>query len=410
MLKRVVMFFLAVFPILDIYCLPFFPQISLGYLSMLLLIVLVALTSRKGVFAPPPKAYVFFWIYVALVGYIYGFGNYKWTAIFPGGITFCLWTFVFLFVLKQFDFTSFRKYYRIIFAICAVVLFIQEYLRITTGIRLIFLLPISLADGTNGALLYLIQAEADRSSTFFREPAHFAVYMLPLLGIELFSSNNNKPFNIWSIFILITLLVLRSGNGFVGAILLVAIRLISILKGSNSIRYVLLLIIVSPIVIWGLSQYMQSEAGESVNDRVENLGTDESSTSYDRLFRGFDFYSRLPLDKQIVGIPQDEITNYIASTGMLSVFNVNTYNDNEDTYLNGIQTILVYYGLIGLVLFLLIYMRYLSRNTVLGLSSVLVFLLLMFVGMNYLSYMMLVCTVLAITEKNNHSIKRKYNL
>lgn len=399
MLKRVVMFFWAVFPILDIYCLPFFPQVSLGYLSMLLLMVLVALTRRKGVFAPPPKAYVLFWIYVALVGYIYGFGNYKWTAIFPGGITFCLWTFVFLFVLKQFEFTSFRKYYRIIFTICAVVLFIQEYLRITTGIRLIFLLPISLADGSNGALLYLIQAEADRSCAFFREPAHFAVYMLPLLGIELFSSNDNKPFNFWSVLIFVTLLVLRSGNGFVGALLLVFIRLITYFKRSTSLRYVLLLIIMAPVVIWGLSRYMQSEVGESVNDRVENLGTDESSTSYDRLFRGFDFYSRLPFDKQVVGIPQDEISNYIASTGMLSVFNVNTYNDNEDTYLNGIQTLLVYYGIIGFVLFLLIYIPLFRNNSILGVSSIVVFLLLMFVGMNYLSYLMLVSTVLAIAEK-----------
>lgn len=403
---KILMFIMALYPILDIYCLPFGPNISIGTYSILLLFILFVLDGERDILGHLPKGFALLWAYIAIHGYVESITNFKIASLLPGGLNFVLWVVMFSFCYRRFNLPIFRKFYRWIFIICSVLLIIQEILRIGTGMRLILLLPLPLVDGLPTDLLYLIQSNLDRSCSLFREPSHFAIFSLPLLAIELFYGDSNKWLSWMSLFIIVTLFVLRSGNGFLGAFVLILIRTLLYFNKASLAQKAFMILVLLPISYFAISQYTNSELGQTVVDRVDNIGTSDESTSYDRLIRGFELYGKLPFGNKIIGIPKDKISYYISSSGMSQAFTKNVINDKEDTYLNGISTILVYYGIIGMLLFVFIYINVIRNNTIMGTSQIILFLLLMFVGQSFLSFFMLLTLIIAM--KNKDTIESGY--
>lgn len=391
------MLLLVLFPILYYYATP----LSNSWGELLLIIYVICQLFTRGKFALKfPKYIIVYWLYCAIALVVLS-NTFKITYLIPGGIS----TFIFFIMLgvllSQGDNSALLKYFRLIFVPIAILFVTQEVSFKVTGSRFCFYLPIS-SDTVNYGDLTFKQLEAvykfnDRSASLFMEPAYFAEFLLVHLVLELFSGDNvDKLYTPWAILICLILLILRSGTGLMGLALLVTIKLLSFYKRKRSKNLIALILIVLPLIYFGSVYYLSTEVGESMMKRSSEL-TDQSGSSYDRIFRGLELFNAMPLLNQCIGIDP-------------SIFRAsNMYNGVEtlkDGMLyNGFQTVLISYGFIGTFLILLVYISIYRKSSILTKSALLLLLLLSWIESLYLTPLMLILTVIAYTSKRQYRNK-----
>lgn len=399
-MKKLLLMLLAIMPILNIYCLPFGPDIPLANL-IILTIAMFGVISGRSHFGKLPKSFIIYWVYIGVAYFILTLNNFKIVNLIPGGLSFFIWAVLLSVYLDIFDIKIFRKYYRIVFTICGSALLLQEFLFFTTGQKFSLLLPLPLSGGMSSQLLKDTQLLLARSSSFFREPSHFAQFALPLLALELFNPRNKNSFiSGYSVFILICLVVLKSGNGFLGMITLIISRLFFYFKEAGIKAKIATLLFVLPLLWFGTIRYTTTESGQEIIGRLSNVGIDEDSESFDRTFRGYILYQILPNDNKIFGISQENLEAFISQSAVSYLFMTNTSDGQNDTYLNGIQYVLVHFGAIGLVLFFYVFISLFVQSNYIGRTMIITFLIIMFVGNVYASHMMLLTFLISYNNLN----------
>ena len=389
--SRVVMLVLSIFPILNYYQGPLF---SYGIWLFVFLIIIKCIREKKINVYFFPKSFIYYWSFLA-VALIIVARPLKITYLIPGGLGFFVWALILGFVIKYFNLFYFRKYARFIVILCGIVIVLQELMFFSVGSRFNFFLRLSneLTIGIPYHELVNSMMYGPRSSALFSEPAHFAQYILPLLAIELFSSRNiGKFLTPFSVFIIFILIVLRSGNGFVGLMLLLIIKTISYFKERGS-KSVLLFLILIPIAVIAFQKYASTEVGSDVLSRTEELENDESSASYIRIFRGYVVYDGMPTMNKLIGTTQENLKQM--NIPMLHIKDDELY----DLYFNGLQNVLIYNGIIGLLFLAFFYYKQGKEGTIMAISEILLLLVLSLLGQVYLSYTMLFCTAIAVTQK-----------
>lgn len=400
-MKNILLMLLAIMPILNIYCLPFGPDIPLANVIIITLAT-CGVISRRMRFGKLPRFFVIYWVYIGVAYFILTLNNFKVVNLIPGGLSFFVWVIILSVYLDAFDLNVFRKYYRVVFTICGVVLLLQEFLFFTTGQRFSLLFPLPLSGGMSSQFLKDTQLLLTRSSSFFREPSHFAQFALPLLAIELFNPRNKNSFiSGYSVFILICLIVLRSGNGFLGMITLIISRFFFYFKESGIKAKLATLLFVVPLLLFSTVKYTSTESGQEIVERFSNVGIDEDSESFDRIFRGYLLYQILPNENKVFGISHENLESFIGHSAIAYLFMSNTADGQNDTYLNGIQHILVHFGAVGLILFFYVLICLYVQSDYIAKTLIITFLIIMFVGNVYASHMMLL-TFLISYNKNKY--------
>lgn len=170
-----------------------------------------------------------------------------------------------------------------------------------------------------------------RPNSFLSEPSYYAIYMFPILAMLL----KNKHYFL-SIFLFITLILSTSSLGIVGGFLILLIYSLvnkSILKfGSILLGIVLLLIVV--IDLFNLHWLLNFNLNKIMNLQ-DNSGI--------RLTGYIDYFSLLPLFNQIIGVGFGQLANYFNS------FNLANYS-------NAFVLILINFGIIGLISYVLYFL------------------------------------------------------
>lgn len=399
--RNVAMFLLAWFPILNIYKSP----LPLGYGSVLVLLLWVVsliqgTTLRRSLSLP--RQYVIFWGWCAVAYFISYLPQLKIGALIPGGFNLFIFSITLGFLLSIFDIESFKKHSKIVVVAAGVILVFQEALYFTTGSRPIFLLPFGqLMDEISVPELIAEQMRMDRSSSLFREPAHFAQYLLPLLCLELFSERNKeKLFTPYSIFIIAILVLLRSGNGFLGLVILLIVKAWTYLKNVRMGTKIMAILIAAPLAFYAVSSYISTEVGSAMLERTNELENDDSAASYIRVYRGYALYSELPFANQLFGINDDRLMQVIPRTSISYLFAGTLTND---TYMNGVQSVMIHQGLIGLLLCVWMYVGFARRRPLQSKMQIWLLLLLSLFGQTFMSNSMLYCTLLCVCYNNKKS-------
>lgn len=239
------------------------------------------------------------------------------------------------------------KAYSIVVYTACLLFVVQEIMFYTTGVRLSGMLPwlpLVYEDISDAYKQYLLIA--NRSSSFFLEPAYFVEFLFPFIAIKLFS--NNKRARLEAIFVSLVVLFSRTGTG---VLLLIIIWGVWFFMGSlqkrTKISVAIIFVIAAAIVI----TYDRSIL--SLYSRVNELDLErgiagESSSGFIRFYRGYLVYAELPFVNKLFGAPLDMINSLIRSNYYFS--------DNKNlTFLNGAQSLLVYYGFFSFIF----YMRHL---------------------------------------------------
>jgi len=355
--------------------------ISFGFLGLLLIVPLIVLFElRIGV--KWAKYFWFYFIYIILTRIFYADGLY-----ISNLFSFSVISFVILTGLsgQYFNLKYAVKIYRKSVLFCVSFFVFQELMFYTVGYRLVGLLPFDIYGNESYDVIKLRLSAISRSSSFFHEPSYFSEYLIPLLAIELFNSKNNKLINISAISISIVLLFLKSGLGIAIMSILWVIWIIYSLKKFSFNKKLIIIFILIPILLLGSFFYIKSEIGDELLLRTEEFGIVDGTTStYVRIIRGYDLYSEFITFNKVFGLNSSfKIQSLIESSSMYNLF------PTDDLSFNSVQSILIYGGFFGLLLFFLHFNYLFRKNTIEGKLLAIAFLLLSLIAAIYLKPTML---------------------
>ena len=395
-MNKFVSLLLVIFPILNIYCLP---GSSWPISYILTILVFMYSLSRKGKLNfKLPCGFKSYWIYISII-YILFAHNFGLGLFIPGGYSFFMWIIFFWLCNNFLDYSEFKKYYRIIFIGCSVAFLFQEFCYYTNGVRPLFMLPLPFY-GVDKLEIITNQMLLDRSSCFFIEPSHFAQFTIPLLAIEIFDNSKNKIINYFSVYIILILLLLQSGNGLVGVLVLLTIRMLTYFRQSKGRYKYLSYLAFIPIALFCVYKYLETEIGNGIMERVSGMGLSEDAEGATRIIKGFLLYLEIPSVNKIFGYHIDAIEDF-ATSSRLSYLFVSKISGEYELYLNGFQHVLIINGIIGMTLFMRVWLGLFVCNNLLSKSLVIIFIILLFISNQYIGQMMLICMLLPYMYKNN---------
>lgn len=379
-MEKLFTIFLILLPVTNIYGCGI-PGVSLG--KLILIVLLMGLFVQKQRFIAPsiPSFWLPFCIWVLVGPFFYLLSD--WFSLNDAIYKFIGVTGFWLtlgYGLKIVDFQYALKIYEKCAFVFSLIFLLQSAVFFATGRNLVFLIPgLPLADATSISDYLAGQSVWDRQCSVFLEPAYFAIYIAIFLCCYL-SQKPEKLFS-WRVFFYIAILLLiRSGNGYFCLIFLFVFfgvfRLRRII--TNKKNLVSLLVLVAALSFFMYSSSQNQEFQDTFN-RVSELDADygEGKTSgFERIYRGYYLFDDLPALSKLIGIGQGNLEAFSQEYHLKSYMNVGLGSDS--LYLNGIQQVLVFSGIIGVCLLLLAILC-------LCWSKHAVYIILMYVALSFMS-------------------------
>lgn len=342
-ISMLAMISLALYPLLCYYVGP--ANISYGQILMMLFVALSIVKHSNNRF-DYPKGYFIFWGYIAVITFLM---SMRPIDIIPGGVNFFVWSLVLGVSSRLYNEAYLRKAMQFVLLASSVVLMYQIVIYETTGVRICAVLPLSsqlsYANLTyQEMVLHQTNSLSNRFSSFFMEPSYFAQYCLCFLVIEMFCcQNRGKLLSKMTIVSVLVLLIIRSGVGLIGLVILGLAKIWSLKKMMKKSHFLVTLFLLIVIGGFAINNFLSSDYVLSLMERSEEFES-ENSSAYYRIVRGFLVFDALPLLNKIIGISSENLLslNNLALSSMAS--------GGSMLYFNGFQTILIRSGITGLLL------------------------------------------------------------
>lgn len=382
MLNKLFTFLLLALPILDVYGIGF-TGFSIGKILLLLVSLILVIKDKLNIKLYFNKFFIILLTLLVIVSFIlnisedwFSIKDYTHKLIAIGGFYFTL-----CLALQYVDWDRALKYYKILVWVCSIFFLIQFSAFYFAEIRIIGIIPhIPLTVELSSAEIIEMQENLSRFTSFFLEPAHFAYYIAIYYIILAFRKENpftNKEF----LFLSLVLLLLQSGNGLMVMGLVVIISTLKILfsrqsKKGRNIFMVLLLFIVGGITF---SHFSNDEAVNKNLDRINevsfNQDNKKGSSGYQRIFSGYTFLSELEQDKLLLGLGLGNQNAYYHTHDMPNFRSEITDAYSQYVYLNSIQLIIAWGGVISLLFFGLYIYGLTKNNTLTGRTMIIAFII-----------------------------------
>lgn len=245
---------------------------------------------------------------------------------------------------------TFIIYEKIVYFLVAI--YLVQIVMNSVGIRISFKVPGLKYGSAYGYLNSEIMGfNGARPSSLFSERAHFAEYITPFIAVCLFSDKIIKRHRlVKAIFFSVVTISTVSGNGII--ILLIEWGLYFIffsnLKGGVKIPVIILAAIV---FAFAYNQLQSNEAYSDIFNRMfaNNTGNEYLHAKADyRIYRGFDLFIKLPMFQKIIGVGYEHMYIFARLNQIESI-----YDSSSQAYefFNTIAQILLYFGIIGFILF-----------------------------------------------------------
>jgi len=393
-LRKLLTLCLILYPITSIYG---FEKISLGMIFILSIIILLIL--KNGIKMEFPKYMGTYAIYMIFTRFLWGLSVNLADIVSLNILTF----FITLgFACKYFDFDFGIRTYRIIGFLASIFFLVQLITLYSFGFGLSGILP-------KVPLTFIPNIETDsyrdfisggfRQSSFLREPAYFAQFLLPILVIELFDKKRKGIHYISALFITLVILLGASGCGFVGLVVIWTSWLFLEFKnGAKGNKILVLFLILSFVFMYGPA-FMLSERGEAITKRIYGVRTmDESSiSSYVRTYRGYYVFDEYNWFEKLFGINNPKLQiEKVKGSPVRFLF-------GNEMYFNGIQSVLILTGFIGFVLLFLSYRSLWVNNSDTIKVLLLLFIVESLIEAIFLNASMLVYLILLYSLHNRKS-------
>ena len=262
------------------------------------------------------------------------------------------------------------------FVFLIVTIYILQYVLILFGTRISFKLPFEFTSSWASLSNQSFFGMNTKPVSLFSERSHFCEYLIPFVGICLYSNLVKKYRLSKAIIVTFCIVLTVSGNGIV----IVAVEWLLyfgfyVYKKSSGKRVAL---IVCGLLLLFFTYYVLSQISEYSNmfDILfinESTGKWAASKADYRVYRGFDIFSQLPVFNMIVGTGYNHAHLFSLKYNIVSVFDRST---QAYEYFSSVTQMLIYSGIIGIVLFSIHFIHFFKESSKAGRGLLFVFLLL----------------------------------
>lgn len=380
-LCKVAMLFLALLPLLHWYDIG--APVGLGEAIMLIFTIIAFVRSKFNV-RLFPKSFYILWAYIAFNWYYNNEINFGLTLL-PGGATFFFFAVICLGSIAFFNLDELYKYMRCV-VMLSIPIFIFQYIMLHTMGNHYCFVPNITGRFTYEGLLYseLVHLHHTTMSpcAFFIEKSYMAYYLVIFLCLELFYGKSRELlFSKFSLLIIFTLLILRSGSGLIGMIIPIIAKCISYYWNRSNLRYIM--IVLAPLFLaFAVYLYIGTEIGATMLERQSEL-TEEGTSGFTRVMHGYMYFDNLDITEKIFGTSIKNLNELIYLS----------YAEKRFA-LNGIQFPLIQLGVVGLVLWIAFYINAILKTPIIAKLSVLTLFVLSSIEVTYLGPYMVMLTVI----------------
>lgn len=279
-----------------------------------------------------------------------------------------------------FDIGLIKKYYRYVLLMVSVLLVTQWVFYYTLGRQIYPIIPnltLNYNDGTNSTqyinstISQILGGYYFRPSSVFIEPAHYALFALPGIILELFEEKLSRGNLIVAAFFSVCAILTTSSMAFVGC---AVCWFLFIIKRKDLWKtkfgwMISMVVIAIPVVSYYLLH--NSAVLTTIGIKLAGLShLSESSSISLRLVRGLQFYRNMGVFQQIWGVGYGNLTAYYIKSGM----NILGYGRiGQVSYMNGFSTILCSFGIVGLLMFFMFLYRMYKKSVLIGRMMIIVF-------------------------------------
>lgn len=394
---KMVMILLIISPVLECYG---WGKFNFAFIVMSLLAVYHLMTNGFRHTKAPKNFFLYLgWWYLSHVLSSSSIGELLPLGLFKIALTYKMF-------IDIFDLDYFMPRYKTVANLIIAYFYVQEIGKLTVGIHLpsvIPALPIAIQEDAQAYIQSSIESE--RSSGFFKEPAVFAQFLLPLLCYELLAKAKNN----WKYiaFLGITLLWSRAGNAMIGLLAVAVCYLFYVIRFQKGAKKFGIIIFGAVFAIGCLAIFMNTDGGQKIKERADSIGMEDTidkgyaGSTFLRMYQGLFIFEEYPRIYKLIGNDHDTyITNKALSSPILSKF----YKQKDFViYFNTLYAVLIYTGYIGLILLILFFRDAWKGNTYCGKSILIVLISLFFISSNFFTQIMTfyLLPTLGMKEINN---------
>ena len=364
-MKDLIALSFAIYPIFTNYG---FGTLNFGFIGAALVLAVAFLNKIQYPFEFPKY-------------FLLHFGVLFFSMIWSGSVAIGLFFVVILLGLfcKYLDFPSLYKWYKRVAIVCCIFSIFQYVVYKTTGTFIY--------GGAIPGLPLNLEYNAERMTrptAFFQEPAYCAQYLLPLFAFEIIGNKlKNKSL---IILLAISLILISSGNGLVGMIVIAFAFIIHIISNYSLLKKITILSATIISLGVGTFYFIQTEDGAKLLERTNELSGNatELSSGFIRIYRGYYVFSALdPIEKTIGINGEEKMNRAIQSSGIWSLFGLN------DKFFNAIQSVMIRSGYLGLIFFLLMLFTSYRRSSYEMKVIIIIYFVLAFIESMYMDWKMM---------------------
>lgn len=219
-----------------------------------------------------------------------------------------------------------------------------QYVQVANG-QLVGQIPLPFLEGGASRVDDLY----DRPHSFFPEPAAYALFML----IPLFFSFYQRKF-IWALIIAIGILASSSTTGL---LLLFFMPIVTIIlsKANKTTKIGGLAVGIVSLVVIVNTDFFEASVTKLI---LESENVEESA----RLSQGLIIVSKMSPEHYVAGVPYATAYEFLKGKGLLGSFVVWGTGDEASVYISSFWNILLRFGVIGLIMYLIIYIKPALQN------------------------------------------------
>lgn len=202
-------------------------------------------------------------------------------------------------------------------------------------------------EATKGVYLVSNGSSSNSFCSFFSEPSHFAMFLLPPLHFLYIYKKRKWYYLAIAIVLFLTIMSTRSGNGIIGLFILSFLDVCYDSEIEKRRKKIILTIIsISLLSIFAISWLIPSFREMYLRLFV---ATEQgySKAGY-RIYRGFTIFFNLPVGNAIYGLGYSQITRFMETNSFVTMFD---YDSGSVEYVNFICQMMIYFGLVGFLTF-----------------------------------------------------------
>lgn len=351
--NKILCFVVAISPILDVYSSRILP---IGIGSFCMLLFLPYMVSRFCNFSRGLSSYSRLMLF-CFIGTVFSFLSCAFNGFSLGDIAtriLVMFSYVMLALVYSHSIDERGRiicYYKVVAVLVSIIMIFQFFCHYVLGTDIFFLLkniPYSQSSLPNFEAYRRTYTNmytySYRPTSVFLEPSHFALYVAPATVLFLKDWLSSRKNIFFAIVISIALVFSTSLTGYFMLFIAWSIMLLELIKKGDAAKTIIIVlgIIVIAYVLFHI-EYRQTFLG-----RLTQITTNENSSAFTRISKGWRTYASLSPLEWFMGIGLGAYDSYVLIHGI---------TDFTFEYMNSLSYVFVSTGLIGGLLFLSFVLR-----------------------------------------------------